>query len=83
SCLGCPWGTGSGAGGRPGPNLTTFGDRNRVAGFLEHTEENLKARIKNPEEFKPGNLMMNAEGTAPIYDDLSDEEIEALVTYIM
>ena len=29
-----------------GPNLTTFGDRNRVAGFLEHNEESLKAWIK-------------------------------------
>ncbi|AUS85595.1 cytochrome c oxidase subunit II [Lysinibacillus capsici] len=83
SCLGCHAISGSGAGGTPGPNLTTFGDRNRVAGFLEHNEESLKAWIKNPEEFKPGNLMMNAEGTAPIYGNLSDEEIEALATYIM
>lgn len=81
--MGCHAISGSGAGGTPGPNLTTFGDRNRVAGFLEHNEENLQAWIKNPEEFKPGNLMMNAEGTAPIYGDLSDEEIEALATYIM
>ena len=22
-----------------GPNLATFGDRNRVAGFMDHTEE--------------------------------------------
>jgi|GEM_PF-4243432 len=27
--------------------------------------------------------MMNADGTAPIYGNLSDEEIEALATYIM
>ena len=27
--------------------------------------------------------MMNAEGTAPIYGDLTDEEIQALATYIM
>lgn len=64
SCLGCHAISGSGAGGTPGPNLTTFGDRNRVAGFLEHNEESLKAWIKNPEEFKPGNLMMNSDGTA-------------------
>lgn len=83
SCLGCHAVSGSGAAGGMGPNLATYGDRNRLAGFLDHTEEDLKAWIKNPEEFKPGNLMMNADASAPIYGDLSDEEIQALATYIM
>lgn len=83
SCLACHAVSGSGSGPGVGPNLATFGDRNRVAGVLDHTEEDLKAWIKNPEAFKPGNLMMNADGTAPIYGDLSDEEIQALATYIM
>lgn len=83
SCLSCHAVSGSGSAPGMGPNLVTFGDRNRLAGFLDHTEEDLKAWIKNPGEFKPGNLMMNADGTAPIYGDLSDEEIQALATYIM
>lgn len=83
SCLACHAVSGVGGAGGVGPNLTTFGDRNRVAGFLEHNEENLKAWIKNPGELKPGNLMMNPDGTAPVYGDLSDEEIQALATYIM
>ncbi len=83
SCLACHAVSGVGGTGGLGPNLTTFGDRNRVAGFLEHNEENLQAWIKNPGEYKPGNLMMNPDGTAPIYGDLSDEEIQALATYIM
>ena len=83
SCLACHAVSGSGSNPGVGPNLATFGDRNRVAGVLDHTEEDLKAWIKNPEAFKPGNLMMNADGTAPIYGNLSDEEIQALATYIM
>ncbi|MEG0578590.1 MAG: cytochrome c oxidase subunit II [Niameybacter sp.] len=83
SCLGCHAISGVGVTGAVGPNLATFGDRNRVAGILDHTEENLEICIKNTEEYKPGNLMMNADGTAPIYGDLSDEEIDALATYIM
>ena len=42
----------SGVAGGMGPNLATFGDRNRVAGFLDHTEEDLQAWIKNPEELQ-------------------------------
>lgn len=83
SCLACHAVSGSGSTPGVGPNLATFGDRNRVAGVLDHTEEDLKAWIEDPEAFKPGNLMMNADGTAPIYGDLSDEEIQALATYIM
>ncbi|MFJ7730581.1 cytochrome c oxidase subunit II [Lysinibacillus sp. NPDC097231] len=77
SCLGCHAVSGTGVSGAPGPNLAAFGDRNRVAGILEHNEENLKAWIKNPEQFKPGNLMTGK------YGELTDEEIQALATYIM
>ncbi|GLC87587.1 cytochrome c oxidase subunit II [Lysinibacillus piscis] len=82
NCLSCHAVSGVGGPG-VGPNLTAFGDRNRVAGFLEHNEENLKAWIKNPAEFKPGNLMMKQDGSEPIYGQLTDEEIDALATYIM
>ena len=62
--------------GAQGPNLTTFGDRNRIAGFLDHDEESLKEWIKDPQAKKPGNQM-------PAFGHLSDEEIDALAGYLM
>lgn len=56
-CIACHAVSGAVPAGMAGPNLTTFGDRNRVAGFLDHNEESLKEWIKDPQEFKPGNLM--------------------------
>ena len=41
--------------------LATFGDRNRVAGFMDLTEENVKNWINDPESHKPGNLMPQPE----------------------
>jgi len=77
SCLGCHAISGTGVSGAPGPNLATFGDRNRVAGFLKHDEKSLKDWIKDPEYYKPGNLMTGK------YGELTDEQIDALATYIM
>ncbi|PLR97418.1 cytochrome c oxidase subunit II [Bacillus sp. T33-2] len=62
---------------RQGPNLTNFGDRSRIAGVLEHNEEQLKNWIKDPEAYKPGNKMTGK------YDNLTDEEIDALAEYLM
>ncbi|WP_059170012.1 cytochrome c oxidase subunit II [Bacillus sp. FJAT-27445] len=62
---------------RVGPNLTTFGERNRIAGFLDHDEKNLKNWIKDPEKYKPGNLMTGA------YGELSDKELDQLAAYLM
>lgn len=76
SCIGCHATSAAGVAGSQGPNLATFGDRNRVAGFLEHNEENVKAWIQNSQEFKPGNTM-------PVYPNLSDEELNALTEYLM
>ncbi|MCE4956896.1 cytochrome c oxidase subunit II [Macrococcoides caseolyticum] len=75
SCQGCHAVTPTGKGAK-GPNLTTFGDRNRVAGILEHNEENLKKWIKDPESVKPGNKMT---GTYKV----SDSDIDALAKYLM
>ncbi|MDP4553139.1 cytochrome c oxidase subunit II [Alkalihalobacillus macyae] len=74
SCIGCH---AVGAdGGNTGPNLTNFGDREKVAGILDHTDENIKAWIAKPSEFKPGNNM-------PAFEDqLNDEELNALVVYL-
>lgn len=61
-----------------GPNLTTFGDRNRTAGFLEHTEEAVVDWLRNSDELKPGNLM-------PVYgeEQMSDEDAQAIAEYLM
>lgn len=61
---------------RQAPNLAGFADREKVAGILEHNEENIKAWLKDPEYFKPGNKMT---GT---YGELSDEQIDQLTKYL-
>ncbi|MCU7558067.1 cytochrome c oxidase subunit II [Macrococcus capreoli] len=75
SCQGCHAVTPTGKGAK-GPNLTTFGDRNRVAGILEHNEENVKKWIKDPESVKPGNKMTGQY-------KVSDSDIDALAKYLM
>ncbi|HEY4551687.1 MAG TPA: cytochrome c oxidase subunit II [Bacillaceae bacterium] len=62
---------------RVAPNLANFGERERVAGILPHTEDKLKDWLKDPEKYKPGNKMT---GT---YGDLSNEQIDALAAYLM
>jgi cytochrome c oxidase subunit II len=62
---------------RMAPNLANFGERSRVAGILEHDEEQLKNWIRDPETYKPGNKMT---GT---YGNLSEDELDALAEYLM
>ncbi|HYK75201.1 MAG TPA: c-type cytochrome, partial [Pseudoneobacillus sp.] len=62
---------------RLAPNLASFGERSRIAGVLDHNEENLKKWIKDPETYKPGNKM-----TAQ-YADLTDDQLNALTKYLM
>ncbi|MEK4228611.1 cytochrome c oxidase subunit II [Solibacillus sp. FSL H8-0538] len=76
SCLGCHAVSGVGVGGAMAPNLATFGDRNRVAGFLDHTEAEVVNWLQNSDELKPGNLM-------PLYDSMSQEELDAIAKYLM
>ncbi|CAG9619850.1 cytochrome c oxidase subunit II [Sutcliffiella rhizosphaerae] len=59
------------------PNLTNFGDRERIAGILEHTPEELARWLKDPEDVKPANLMTNT------YGELNAQEVDALVEYLM
>lgn len=61
---------------RTAPNLANFGDRERIAGILDHNEENLKW-LRNPESVKPGNKMT---GT---YGKLTEEQINVLAKYLM
>ena len=80
SCIGCHAVTPNDSrpeAARQAPNLSTFGERERVAGVMDHTEENVKKWIKDPEKYKPGNTMT---GT---YGELSDSEIDALAAYLM
>lgn len=81
SCIACHATAGSGSVG-VGPSLATFGDRNRVAGFLEHNEENLKNWIADPQEYKPGNLMPDPESLNN-GEPLTEEELNALAAYLM
>lgn len=80
SCIGCHAVTPSNStpeAARMAPNLTNFGDREMIAGILEHNEENLRKWIQDPESVKPGNKMTGA------YGELSDEELDALTEYLM
>lgn len=83
SCISCHATSGLGEGNlMAGPNLATFGDRNRVAGYLEHNEENVKKWISDPQEYKPGNLMPDV-ATLNNGEKLSDQELNALAAYLM
>ncbi|RIW27468.1 cytochrome c oxidase subunit II [Bacillus salacetis] len=62
---------------RLAPNLANFGERSRVAGILEHNEEELKNWLVDPEQYKPGNKMT---GT---YGKLDDQQLDALAEYLM
>ena len=75
SCIGCHAVTPTGAEAQ-GPNLTNFGDRDLIAGYMEHNEENLVNWIKDPESYKPDNNMTGQY-------DLTDEEIDAVAAYLM
>jgi cytochrome c oxidase subunit II len=80
SCIGCHAVTpaaGAPESARLGPNLTNFGERSRIAGILEHNEEQLKEWIRDPEAYKPGNKMTGA------YGQLTEEQIDALAEYLM
>lgn len=76
SCIGCHAVSAVGETGAAGPNLASFGDRNRVAGFMDHTEESLKEWITDPQKYKPGNTM-------PAFNQYSDAELDAIAEYLM
>jgi len=69
----------------PGPNLTQFATRTTLAaGILPLTVSNLTAWIRNPEDLKPGNRMVEK---AAVYNDpalaLTNDEVEALAAYLL
>lgn len=80
SCIGCHAVTPSNKlpdTARLAPNLTNFGDRSRIAGILDHNEKDLKNWIRNPEKYKPGNMM------AGKYPKMNEQELDALAAYLM
>ncbi|AQQ53827.1 cytochrome c oxidase subunit II [Planococcus lenghuensis] len=83
SCIACHAVSGAQTTGGIAPNLATFGDRNRIAGFLPHSEENLIKWISEPQEYKPGNLMPDP-GSLPGRDGegFTEEELNALAAYL-
>lgn len=81
-CIGCHATSAAGVSGAQGPNLASFGDRNRVAGYLEHNAENLQNWIQYPQEYKPGNLMPAAADLNG-GNDFTQEELDALTEYLM
>ena len=76
SCLACHAISGTSPAGAIGPNLTTFGDRNRLAGFMEHSVEETTNWIIDPEQYKPGNTMTGKY-------NVTDEEAKAIAEYLM
>lgn len=82
SCIACHATSGAGSTPGVGPNLATFGDRTTIAGFMEHDEETLKNWIADPQQYKPGNLMPNAESLND-GEPFSDQELDALAAYLM
>jgi cytochrome c oxidase subunit II len=80
SCIGCHAVTPSNKmpdTARLAPNLSNFGDRSRVAGVLDHNKKELKNWIRNPETYKPGNMMTGK------YPEMSEEQLNALAEYLM
>lgn len=80
SCIGCHAVTPSNKvpeTARLAPNLSNFGNRSRVAGVLDHNKKELKNWIRNPETYKPGNMMTGK------YPEMSDEQLDALADYLM
>lgn len=74
SCAGCHAVAGTEFAGTSGPDLTGFGNRQKVAGIKDNTDENVAQWIKDPASMKPGSLMPAM--------PLSDEDVEALVAYL-
>src|SRR5699024_10253214 len=60
-----------------GPDLTSFADRSRFAGYLDPTKEELINWIQDPETLKPGNSMTGA------YPEVDDDEADKIAEYLL
>lgn len=62
------------------PNLTNFGNRTTIAGFLVHNKKNLKAWIHNAPSIKEDVVMPDfSKGS----NKLTDKQVNALAEYLM
>ena len=77
NCITCHTVDGTKAQGKTGPNLTNIGSRSSLAaGIVENTDEYLRQWIRDPKSLKPGVTIM------PMHPNLTDEELNAIVTYL-
>lgn len=75
-CGSCHSIAGTEAEGDVGPDLTHIASRQEIgAGTLQNSFDNLAAWIRDSQSYKPGNLM-------PSFNQLSDEQIDALTNYL-
>jgi cytochrome c oxidase subunit 2 len=75
-CISCHAIRGTVAAGVIGPDLTYVGSRSTIAaGLLENTPENLAKWIMDPQEVKPGNLMLDM--------GLNDEQAGQVAAYLL
>jgi cytochrome c oxidase subunit 2 len=87
TCISCHTVRGHEGIGITGPDLTRVGARTTIAaGVLENTPERLHSWIKDPNHYKPGNLMFKGgytdAATGAYKFQLNDREIDALVAYL-
>lgn len=76
ACFACHAIGGTIAAGKVGPDLTHLMSRDTIgAGAVANTPENLQKWVRDPGVFKPGTLMPA--------QDLSDQELEQIVSYLM
>lgn len=75
TCYNCHTISGTGSTQEIGPDLTHVASRQTLgAGVLENSPENLRAWLKNPQQYKPGSHMPNFQ--------LQPDELQALATYL-
>lgn len=75
SCAGCHAIRGTTAEATLGPDLTHVASRQTLAGMLEMDRSNMLRFVRNAQDVKPGSTMPPAE--------LSDDELDAVVDYLM
>ena len=84
ACVACHAIQGTTAAGVIGPNLTLFGRRGTVAGWLENNPDNLARWITSPQNIKPGAKMPGVAepgGNFPA-TNLSEEQVRAVAEYL-
>ncbi|WP_158736024.1 cytochrome c oxidase subunit II [Alteribacillus sp. YIM 98480] len=75
NCLACHAVDGADKDNDRGPNLALYGEQEKISGMMANNKENVKAWLRDPESFKPSTEM-------PAYDNLTEEEMDALVDYL-